>query len=215
MLLLLAPSPEAPSPSPRATDAMDRAVSAHDADPTNTDGRGLAELAFRFAPAEVQAPRVPQPGALWTLAETLAEIQRRGARLVHTSRGLRLRHAHRMIDLARNVAHHERALAVWVQLRDQAPLAPFDAPSWDPAVRLHAAWFALAFEMPPTPFAIRPGETVVDASLLRAGIAGRLAAGPEAPSAPRLRADLAALFERYAPVVQTHHQPEAPLRRAA
>ena len=214
MLLLLAPSPQAPSPTPRAMDAMDRAVAAHDADPTNTDGRALAGLAFRFGPAAIHAPRLPELGGDWTLAETLGEIERRGAKLVQTSRGLRLRHANRMLDLARNVGRHERALAVWMGLRDASPLAPFDAGAWDPAVRLHAAWFALAFEAPPVPFSVRPGETVVDVSLLRAGIAGRLAAGPDAPSAPRLRADLEALFEAFAPEIQTRPV-AAPMRRAA
>lgn len=211
-MLRLAPSPQAPRSSDRPTDAIDRAVAAHDADPLSESGRALAGLPLRFA-TEPEAVRLSAPGADWTLAETIGEIERRGARLVMTSRGLRVRHANRLPDLARNVARHERALAVRLRLRTASAPAPFDAPAWDPAVRLHAAWFALAFEAPPAPFALRPGETCVDASLLRAGIAGRLAAGPEAPSAARLRSELAVLFERYAPPVQT--APVATPRRLA
>ena len=199
MTLLLASSPQA---SPSSPDAFDRAVAAHDADPHSRAGRALEGLPLRSAPEAAAMPRLPEPGGDWTLAETLAEIERRGARLVLTSGGLRVRHAHRLADLARNVARHERALAVWLGLVGTPVPAPFDAPEWDGAVRLHAAWFALDFEAPPTPFALRPGETCVDASLLRAGIAGRLAAGPQAPSAERLRAELAVLFERHAPEVQ-------------
>lgn len=215
MTLLLASSPQAlSSRAPRPEDAFDRAVRAHDADPTSEAGRALDGFPIRSGHEEVPIPHLPEEGADWTLAETLAEIERRGARLVLTSGGVRVRHAHRLADLARNVARHERALAVWLGLRGTPVPAPFDAPEWDGATRLLAAWFALDFEAPPTPFALRPGETCVDASLLRAGVAGRLAAGPDAPSAPRLRAELAVLFERYAPSVQTAPAP-APRRLAA
>ncbi|HIG75447.1 MAG TPA: hypothetical protein EYQ24_12990 [Bacteroidetes bacterium] len=211
-MLRLAPSPQAPRFSDRPTDAIDRAVAAHDADPLSESGRALAGLPLRFAP-EPEAPSLPAPGADWTLADTIGEIERRGAQLVMTSRGLRVRHANRLPDLARNVARHERALAVRLRLGNHPVPVPFDAAAWDPAVRLHAAWFALEFEAPPVPFALRPGETCVDASLLRAGIAGRVAAGPEAPSATRLRSELAVLFEGYAPSVQT--APVATPRRLA
>ncbi|MEM1056196.1 MAG: hypothetical protein AAGI52_11765 [Bacteroidota bacterium] len=197
-MLLLAASPQAPAPTDRATGVIDRAVAAHDAAPHRQDGRALAGLPLRLGSEVARMPVLPKPDTDWTLAETLGEIQRRGTKLVQTSRGLRVRHAHRLLDLARNVGRHERALTVWLGFRSLPVPAPFDAPAWDPGVRLYAAWFALDFEAPPTPFALRPGETCVDASLLRAGIAGRLAAGPEAPSAARLRAELAGLFERYA-----------------
>lgn len=213
MTLLLASSPQASSVPSREADLLGRVVAAHDADPYSESGRALAGLPLRFGSGDVEAPRLPMPGTDWTLAETLDEIRRRGARLVQTSRGLRLRHAHRLADLARNVARHERALTVWLGLRGLPVAAPFDATEWDADVRLYAAWFALDFEAPPTPFALRPGETCVDASLLRAGLAGRLAAGPGAPSAARLRSDLTALFEQYAPAV--HRAPVAPPRRLA
>ena len=195
--------------------AADRAVAAHDARPYSEKGRALEGFALRMGRPAPEAPAALDPAADWTLAETLDEIERRGARLVLTTRGIKVLHANRMPGLARNARRHERALAVWLSLRAQAPApAPFDAPEWDAATRLRAAWFALDFEAPPTPFALRPGETCVDASLLRAGIAGRLAAGPLAPSAARLRGELEALFARHAPAVQTEAQP-APYRRAA
>lgn len=208
-MLLLATSPR---PRP-AHAAIDRAVAAHDADPHSESGRALAGLPLRFGAPAPEAPSRPEAGGDWTLAETLGEIERRGARLVMTSRGLRVRHAHRLRDVARNAARHERALAVWLDLKGEAAPAPFDARTWDPAVRLQAAWFALRFEAPPTPFALRPGERCVDASLLRAGMAGRLAAGPLAASADRLRSELGSLFERYAPQVVT--APVAVPRRMA
>ncbi|MEL6615037.1 MAG: hypothetical protein AAFQ43_04835 [Bacteroidota bacterium] len=199
-MLLLA---TAPRPRP-AHAAIGRAVAAHDAAPRSESGRALAGLPLRFgAPAPEAPPVRPASGGDWTLAETLGEIERRGARLAMSSRGVKLRHAHRMPDLARNVRRHARALAVWLSLRGEAVPAPFDARGWDPAVRLQAAWFALRFEAPPTPFALRPGERCVDVSLLRAGLAGRLAAGPLAASADRLRSELGALFERYAPEATT------------
>ena len=211
----------APPPGSSPLDrVLDRAVAAHNADPHRADGRALAGLPLRFGPPTPEAPAQPAAGADWTLAETLGEIERRGVRLVMSSRGLRVRHAHRLPDVARNAAHHEAALALWLSLRQRPAPAPFDAREWDPAVRLHAAWFALCFEAPPTPFALRPGETVVDASLLRAGLAGRLAAGPLAPSAVRLRSELSALFERYAltqrdAVPGTATEPETAPRRLA
>ena len=211
-MLLLATSSR---PQPRAIDAViDRAVSAHDADPQSQKGRALDTFALRFGGAAPEVPARPAPGGDWTLAETIAEIERRGAKLILTSRGLRLRHAHRLPDVARNATRHERALTAWMDLHQRPVPAPFDAAEWDPGVRLYAAWFALRFEAPPTPFVLRPGETCVDASLLRAGIAGRLAAGPLAPSASRLRSELSALFDAYGPHVQTSPV-EVPRRRAA
>lgn len=197
MLLLAAPS--VPTPSRRAADrVIDRAVAAHDAAPHDRTGEALAGLPLRFGAPEASGANYPAPGADWTLAETLGEVERRGVRLAVSSRGLKVRHANRLQDVARNVALHETACATWLSLRDAEVPAPFDAPEWDPAVRLYAAWFALRFDVPPTPFALRPGETCVDASLLRAGIAGRLAAGPLAESAVRLRSELSSLFDRYA-----------------
>ena len=208
-------SADAPrSPLAARPSAVDRAVAAHDAAPYSETGRALDGFALRGERPALEAPSPPAPGSDWTLAETIAEAERRGAKLVVASSGIKVRHAHRLPDLARNAARHARALTVWLHLRGERVPPPFDAPAWDGAVRLHAAWFALGFEAPPVPFPLRPGETCVDASLLRAGIAGRLAAGPLAPSADRLRGELAALFARFAPEAQTEPV-TVPQRRAA
>lgn len=216
MLLLAAPSVS--TPARRAADrVIDRAVAAHRAAPHDRRGEALAGLALRFGTPEPAVVRRPAPGADWTLAETLGEIERRGVRLVVSSRGLKVSHANRLPDVARNVARHETAVAMWLSLREDTAPAPFDARAWDPAVQLYAAWFALRFEAPPAPFTLRPGETCCDAAKLREGIAGRLAAGPLAESAVRLRSELVSLFDRYAlGVVMAPSVPVAmPRRRAA
>ncbi|MEM6327785.1 MAG: hypothetical protein AAF791_11765, partial [Bacteroidota bacterium] len=129
MTLLLASSPQARSSRP--PDAFDRAVAAHNADPHSQTGRALDGLPLRLTEAAPETRHRPTPGGAWTLDETISEIERRGARLAQTSRGLRVRHAHRLPDLARNVARHERALTVWLSLREVPVPAPFDAPEWD------------------------------------------------------------------------------------
>ena len=197
------PTSHAPRREPEA-DALDRAVEAHHAAPHSREGEALGEFPLRFvsraAERSAREPVGPATADVETLAGLLAELTRRRVRLFESSRGLRVGHAHLHPDLVGPVHARADALRVWLALGGlalRAP-APFDAPEWDDEVRLQAAWFAHAFEPTDLPVVLRPGEVIADVSLFRAGIAGRLAAGPEAPSAPRLRADLGDLFERFA-----------------
>ena len=187
------------------TDALDAASAAHRADPFGTSGAHLADYSFRFDTAAEDEVAAPAPQGAFSLAETFAEIARRGARLNVGSGGVRLAHAHRMPDLGRAVRRHADALALWVSLgldaeapaRLGARYVPFGAPAWDEPTRLHAAWFALRFE-PSQRLELRPGVTVTDLPVFRTSVAQRLAAGPDAPGAGSLRADLSTLFERHA-----------------
>ncbi len=166
---------------------------------TTAPATHLADFAFRFgvAPDEMPAPFAPPTGDAWTLAETLGEIARRGATLRQTSSGVRLLHAHAMPELARHVARHAGALAVWLRLggdegtRDAAPGWPADA-------RLHAAWFLRVFEAPALPLRLAPGVVVRDADAFRSAVAARLALGAAAPGAGALATTLASLFARFA-----------------
>ena len=206
-----------------ASDArLDAAFAAHDADPLGTGAAHLAGYSFRFDAdaAEVDAATAV-PGRAWTLAETLADIRRRGAVLRMGSAGVRLAHAHRLPDLARAVARHEAALRTWVRLDIDASAprmsglraVPFGATAWDDATRLYAAWFVRLFVPPAGRLALRPGVAVTDLGALRASVAGRLAAGPGAAGADGLRADLAALYAQYG---AEETMAEAPrVRRAA
>lgn len=163
----------------------------------------LADHAFRFDSAsEVREvpvlPARPSPDAEWTLGETLDEIARRDAHLWLASSGVKLRHAHRMPHVARNVERHADALALWLRLGDATGEAPGAvAPGWDAATRLHAAWFTRLFA-PLGPVALAPGVTVTDLPAYRRAVADRLALGPDAAGADALRATLAALFARHA-----------------
>lgn len=171
-----------------------------DAPTDSYTSRHLAEYSFRFASEDVEPlaelVEVPTDSAAWSLAHTLAEVRRRGAVLTRASRGVKLRHGHRLPALAAAVRQHEPALVTWLDLGgpDAAAPRPFDAVAWDDEVRLHAVWFSHVAVDLPVPFPLRPGVVIADASLFRASVAGRLAAGPDAPSAPGLRSDLAALF---------------------
>ena len=190
-----------------ASDArLDAAFAAHDADPLGTGAAHLAGYSFRFdADAEEVDTATAVPGRAWTLAETLADIRRRGAVLRMGSTGVRLAHAHRLPDLARAVARHEAALRTWVRLDIDASApqtsglraVPFGATAWDDATRLYAAWFVRLFVPPAGRLALRPGVAVTDLGALRASVAGRLAAGPDAAGADGLRTDLAALYAQY------------------
>lgn len=213
---LPAPRTDASDGLPRpAAAALDAAFEAERLDPAGRSGAHLAGFELRLGPASVvlagtAAPRPDGPGADWTLADTFAEIRRRGARLTLASRGVRLAHAHRMPDLAAAVRRHEPALAVWLGMGPVA--APFDATDWDDEVRLYAGW--LATQAPPTVgrIALRPGHTVVGGRAFREGAAARLALGPAHPGANGLRADLAALFAQLGPNAVA--QRAAPARRA-
>lgn len=189
----------------RVLAAASAASAAHAADPFGDSGAHLAGYSFRFdtaAAAELDLePHVPT----WTLDGTLGEIVRRGARLRVGSGGVRLAHAHRMPDVARAVARHAAALALYVSLgldRDApdrlgARYVPFGADAWDEATRFRAAWFARRFAMSER-LQLRPGVVVIDAQAFRDSVARRLALGPDAPGADGLRADLEALFDRHA-----------------
>lgn len=193
----------------RSADArLDAAFAAHDADPFGTDHGHLAGYSFRFdtdaeVETEASAPADPRD---WSLAETLAEVRRRGATLRLGSLGVRLSHANRLPALARAVARHDAALRVWVRLdidalapaRGGLRAVPFGATAWDDATRLHAAWFVRLFTPPTGWIALRPGVAITDLAAFRASVAGRLAAGPAAAGADGLRADLGSLFERFA-----------------
>lgn len=191
---------------PASDSRLDAAFAAHDADPLGTGAVHLAGYSFRFDSdaAEVDvAP--PAPGRDRTLAETLADIRRRGAVLRVGSAGVRLAHAHRLPDLARAVARHEAALRTWLRLDIDATApqtsglraVPFGATAWDDATRLHAAWFVRLFVPPAGCLALRPGVAVTDLAAFRASVAGRLAAGPDASGADGLRADLASLYAQH------------------
>lgn len=191
-----------------AAHRLDAAFAAHDADPLGREGAHLAGYSFRFDTdaAEEAEPAAPADVREWTLAETLAEVRRRGATLRLGSLGVRLSHAHRLPALARAVSRHDAALRVWVRLdldasapaRGGLRAVPFGATAWDDATRLHAAWFIRMFTPPSGRIVLRPGVAVTDLKAFRTSVAGRLAAGPDAAGADGLRADLAALFEQFA-----------------
>ena len=118
----------------------------------------------------------------WTLAQTVAELRRRNTRVDVGSRGLRVRHAHRVPQLAVAVARHERAVAAWLAL------GPASAPplGWDDETDLLVRWLD-ALPRPAGPVALRPGVEVTDWARFQASVAGRYAEGPGAPSAEGLR----------------------------
>lgn len=207
---------------------LDAASAAHDADPFGRSSAHLAGYSFRFDTAAAVLDEAPAPpaGRDWSLAETFGEIARRGARLRLGSGGVRLTHAHRLPDLARAVARHAGPLAVWLRLgldRDAAQRVPltssspvgFGATAWDSVTRLHAAWFVRLFDAPPGRLPLRPGVSITDFPTFRASVAGRLAAGPDAAGADGLRADLAALYDRFAADAERTVVPEPARSRAA
>jgi hypothetical protein len=155
----------------------------------------LADYSFRF---DVDAPRPaverPEgPGETWTLAQTLQELRYRNARLVRTTRGLRVRHAHRMLELSAAVRRHADAVGLWLDLDRPEP-----AHGWDDEVALQAAWFRTHLSGPQTPLMLRPGVAITDWPTFLVSVEGRLAEGPGAPCADGLRRDLGDLYERYA-----------------
>ena len=170
--------------------ALDRALSAHEADPTSRAGAHLADHSFRF---DVHAPTWPvprpRPGEPWTLAQTLQEVRIRNAAVVRTSRGLRVRHAHLMADLARSVEAHADAVGLWLDLGRPEP-----AHGWDDETALRLGWLRERLGSPQTPVALRPGVAVVDWPAFVGSVEGRYAQGPAAPCADGLRRDLEDLF---------------------
>ena len=177
------------------TPVLHRALDAFEAAPTDRSRAHLADYSFRF---DADAPRVPAPrptgpGETWTLAQTLQELRFRNARVVRTTRGLRVRHAHRMLDVSAAVRRHADAVGLWLDLD-----RPARTDGWDDEVALWATWFRDRLASPQTPLELRPGVAVTDWPRFVASVEGRLAEGPDAPCADGLRRDLADLFGRYA-----------------
>lgn len=175
--------------------ALRRALDTFESAPTDRAGAHLADYSFRFD-AEAPRPPVPRPdgpGETWTLAQTLQEIRFRHARLVRTTGGLRVRHAHRLLELSAAVRRHADAVGLWLDLGQPAP-----EHSWDDEVALHVEWYRQRLGQPQTPLALRPGVAVTDWSTFEASVEGRLAEGPDAPCADGLRRDLRDLYEGHA-----------------
>ena len=172
-----------------APTALVRALDQHDRQPDSESGRHLAGYSFRFDAAAAALQALPEGGRDWTLAQTLAELRRRGTTVAVTSRGLRVAHAHRVPQLAEAVGRHERGVRAWVELGGRAapPLG------WDDETDLLVRWLD-ARPAPPGVVALRPGVSVTDWPRFRASVAGRFAEGPGAPCADGLRRDLRDLF---------------------
>ena len=155
------------------------------------------------------APALPATRGDLSLGETLAELRRRGIRLRRTSTGAAMIHAHMHVGLAEAVHRHNAALALWLDMGCSAVAPGLDA--WDEGVRLQARWFAERFTPPAAPYALRPGETVVDWTRYTVALLDRLALGPDAPGGAA--DDLGVLFERFA--LSTEETTALPVRRAA
>ena len=191
----------------RSQPVLQRALSAHEATPTSRTAAHLADAPFRFGPPETHAPLTPRPmgpGTDWTLAETLRELRLRGAKVVETTLGLRVRHAHRMPEVAAAVRTHADAVRLWLRLGRPAPEA-----GWDDVVTLQAAWRRERFAHPLAPVALRTGVTVADWPRFVAHLEAAYAGGPTGPLADAVRRDLGDLFARYAWLA------EKPARRPA
>ncbi len=175
--------------------ALQRALSAYEAAPTTRSGAHLADYSFRFDADALPtpSPRPTGPGSAWTLAETLAELRLRDTGVVDTTRGLRVRHAHRVPEVAAAVHAHADAVRLWLDLGRPAPTG-----GWDDEVALQAAWLDARLGTPPTPVALRPGVSVTDWARFRHSVDGALAQGPDAPSAAVVRRDLADLYAGHA-----------------
>ena len=177
-----------------ATTALLRALDEHDGSPEARPARHLADYSFRFDTDAPVVEALPASGMDWTLAQTLGDLRRRGTRIDVGSRGLRVRHAHRVPQLAVAVARHERAVAAWLGLGPARP----PALGWDDEVDFLARWLDARPE-PAGPVALRPGVSVTDWARFRASVADRFAAGPDAPCADGLRRDLRDAFEAAEP----------------
>jgi len=177
--------------------AVERALSAHEAAPTVRSNAHLSDASFRFDAAAptgpTPRPRPDAPGASWSLAQTLQELRIRGARVVRTTRGLRVLHAHRRPALADAVAAHAAQVGLWLDLGRPAP-----AHAWDDELAMQRAWLLARLGTPQMPLALRPGLSVTDWAQFVASVEGRYAVGPEAAGADGLRRDLGDLFEAYA-----------------
>ena len=172
-----------------APSVLVQALQAHDRQPESRSAAHLAEYSFRFDDAAPIRPSLPDSGMDWTAAQTLAECRRRGARIDRSSRGLRLRHAHRLPQLAVAVARHERVVGAWLDLGGAS--AP--AHGWDDETDLLVRHLRQR-PAPARPVELRPGVSVTDWARFLGSVEGRFAQGPDAPSAPGLVRDVRDAF---------------------
>lgn len=174
---------------------LDRSLSAHESDPTSRSASHLADAPFRFGPdaPQVAAPRPTGPGADWSLAETLCELRLRNAQVAVSTVGLRVRHAHRMPEVAAAVQAHAAPVRLWLDLGRPAPEA-----GWDDETALRASWLRTQFGTPAEPTMLRPGVTVSNWPRFASGLESALSKGPTGPLADSARRDLGDLFTRYA-----------------
>ena len=192
--------------------AFDAAVLAHDRDPASRRAEHLAEYSFRFDDCTAASPfAVPRPmgDGPWTLAQTLQEIRLRGASVIESTRGLRVRHAHRLPGLAQAVRLHEDAVRLWLSLGQPVPRQ-----GWDDETELHRLWMSERLAASSQPVLLRPGVSITDWARFATSVHERAEAGPDAPCASGLRRDLADLFSRYA-VLGPQPQAERRPARAA
>ncbi len=199
--------------SPLPPPAVAHALDAHVAAPADRSNAHLADYSFRF---DVSAPTGPAPrptadapGETWTLAQTLQEIRIRQTNIARTTRGLRVRHAHRVSALAAAVARHAAAVELWLALGRPEP-----SRGWDDEVALQRAWFRDRLAGDAAALALRPGVTVTDPARFFASVEGRFSEGPDAPTADGLRRDLADLFDRHARPALTPVTTRRPARAA-
>ena len=132
---------------------------------------------------------LPASGMDWTVSQTLAELRRRGATVDRSSRGLRLRPAHRMPQLAVAVGRFERVVGAWLDLGGSS-MPPH---GWDDETDLLVRHLRQRPE-PPEAVTLRPGIAVTDWSRFIESVEGRFAEGPGAPCADGLRRDLRDVF---------------------
>ncbi|MFN3596658.1 MAG: hypothetical protein ACK41D_05240 [Rubricoccaceae bacterium] len=181
-----------PAPvSPTLWNALDRARAALERAPDALPPR--TPVRFRLVGARAAPPETPLDALLGFLAA-------HPDRLVQSSDGLRLRHAHCVPALAAALSEHSEAVALWYRLRD-TPAAHVAArlchPGWSAATRLHALWFVGAFAPPPASWMLDGARRVHDVARYRASVAERLAAGPDVAGACGVADELALLFARY------------------
>ncbi len=172
-----------------ASAVLSQALQAHDRQPGSRSGQHLAEYSFQFDTAAPVRPSLPASGMEWTAAQTLAECRRRGARIDRSSRGLRLRHAHRLPQLAVAVARHERVVGAWLDLGGAS--APEHG--WDDETDLLVRHLRQRGAQE-RGVELRPGVTVTDWSRFAESVEGRFAEGPDAPCADGLVRDLRDAF---------------------
>ncbi len=163
------------------TPALQRALSAHEAAPTARTGappRGLLVPLRRGRsgggrhPARRSGRRPGRSPRRWRAPPT----QRTG--VVPTTRGLRVRHAHRVPEVAAAVRRHADAVRLWLDLGRPAP-----SEGWDDEVAVQAGWLAARFAAPAG--ARRPASRRLRHRLAPVPRVGRRPAWPRAPTPRR------------------------------